>query len=192
MKWHGSYSRCWAPWSRRWTEWRKTEASARANDLHRLQRERTGQELQRVCLPRCVLQLASCCRTILKADWKLSCMYKPEKERVSFTKMALFIIFWKQFRAGLFPKKQASLIVSALHSHTPTFPYLALRHFPQLRWFRYERNYSKLSVSAQKRTQAAFTTNQEMFGIIWILAQSYESDWVYISPDLKIPSCSLD
>lgn len=65
------------------------------------QREQTGQELQRVCLPRCVLQLASCCRTILKADWKLSCMYKPEKERVSFTEMALFIIFWKQFKAGL-------------------------------------------------------------------------------------------
>lgn len=46
----------------------KTEASARANDLHRLQRERTGQGQQRVCLPRCVLQPASCCRTILKAD----------------------------------------------------------------------------------------------------------------------------
>lgn len=28
-------------------------------------------------------------------------MYKPEKERVSFTEMALFIIFWKQFKAGL-------------------------------------------------------------------------------------------
>lgn len=100
--------------------------------------------------------------------------------------------FLKAIQGWALPKKQASLIVSALHSHTPTFPYLALRHFPQLRWFRYDGNYSKLGVSAQKRTQAAFTTYQEMFGIIWILAQSLESDWFYISPDLKIPSCSSD
>lgn len=44
--------------------------------------------------------------------------------------------FLKAIQGWALPKKQASLIVPALHSHTPTFPYLATRQFPQSRWFR--------------------------------------------------------
>lgn len=56
-------------------------------------------------------------------------MYKPERERVSFTKNGSVYYFLKAIQGWALPKKQASLI----DSHTPTFPYLAMRHFPQLR-----------------------------------------------------------
>lgn len=115
-----------------------------------------------VCLPRCVLLLASSWGTILKAGWKLSCMYKPEQEHQN----GLVYYFLKANQGWALPQKHAFLTTHVLHSHTLSFPYLSSENDPQLRWFKYVcygRNYGTCSLTEHRLLKYS----QERHNWIW-------------------------
>lgn len=60
-------------------------------------------------------------------------MYKPEQEECVLYKNGLVYYFLKANQGWALPQNHAFPTTPALHSHTPTFPYLGKGNFPQLR-----------------------------------------------------------
>lgn len=153
-------SRALCAWQ--WAEWKTNVGpchSQWSSSVTLRDRERTGQELEhsvftQVCVAACQLLWNN-----IESRLKAKLYVQTQEEESVLYKNGLVYYFLKAIQGWALPQKHAFLTTPALHSHTPTFPYLSMGNFPQLRWFRYacyERNYSRFGLTAWKWTHAAF------------------------------------